>query len=142
MNFMDTGLFWLSIGVMLFIMEMVVPGFVLFFFGVGAWTTALVNWFYPISMATQIFLFAVVSLVSLVCFRGLIKGKFFSNAEAEDLIIEENDRAEVVKAIHPPHQGRVKYNGTLWQAEAEEAIEVGEIVRLVRRTNLVIHVKK
>lgn len=142
MNFMDTGLFWLSIGVVLFVMEMIAPGFVLFFFGLGAWVTALVNWFFPISVASQLFLFTAVSLLSLVIFRGLIKGKFFGNSEGADLIIEENDRAEVVEAIYPPHQGRVKYNGTLWQAQAEETIEVGEIVRLVRRNNLVIYVKK
>lgn len=141
MDFMDTGIFWVSIGVMLFIMEILAPGFVLFFFGIGAWTVALINWLYPITLATQIVLFTLVSLVSLLVFRKTIQGKLFNAAE-KDEVIEENVQVEVVEAIRPPKQGRVRYSGSLWLSEAEEEIEAGTTVTIVRRDNLVMHVKK
>ena len=142
MQFYDTGLFWLVMGIMLFLMEMAVPGFVLFFFGVGAWVTAGVLWLYPISIALQLAIFLVASLVSLGVFRKLFKGSFFDGDDLDDDIAEEGDTAEVVEAIHPPKKGKIKLAGTFWQATADSSLAKGAIVRVVTRDGLVVHVEK
>ena len=35
-------LMWFILGLILFLLELVIPGFFIFFFGLGAWVTALV----------------------------------------------------------------------------------------------------
>lgn len=142
MEFLDSGLFWLVIGIMLFVMEMAVPGFVLFFFGVGAWVVAGISWLYPVSLAAQLTIFLIASLVTLGVFRKFLRGKFFSGEERDHNIVEEGDTASVEEDIHPPMKGKVKLAGTFWQASADSVINKGEIVHVVSRDGLVVHVKK
>ena len=142
MEFMDSGLFWLVIGIMLFVMEMAVPGFVLFFFGVGAWVAAGVTWSYPISIAMQLTIFLVASLVTLGTFQKFFRASFFAQGEPDDSIVEEGDIAVVVEDIRPPSTGKVKLAGTFWQASADIAVAKGERVCVVSRNDLVVHVRK
>ena len=142
MQFYDTGLFWLVMGIMLFVMEMAVPGFVLFFFGLGAWVTAGVLWLYPISIALQLAIFLVASLVSLAVFQKLFRGSLFAGNDLDDDIADEGDIGEVVEAIHPPKKGKIKLAGTFWQATADTSLAIGVTVRVVRRDGLVVHVEK
>lgn len=146
----DPALYWLIIGVMLFFVEMAVPGFVLFFFALGALVTALAAWLTPISIAWQLALFIGASLISLLSLRGLIQRKFLAAAPAdeeeegdEDVILAvAGERGVVSMTITPPGEGQIKYAGTFWRAIAEEKIEEGEIISIVRQKDLVIQVEK
>ena len=146
----DPALYWLIIGVMLFFVEMAVPGFVLFFFALGALVTALAAWLTPISIAWQLALFIGASLISLLSLRGLIQRKFLAAAPADEEEEEDEDvilavageRGVVSMTITPPGEGQIKYAGTFWRAIAEEKIEEGEIISIVRQKDLVIQVEK
>ena len=150
MSFIDPALYWLIIGVMLFFLELALPGFVLFFFGLAAIITALVAWLTPIALAWQLGLFIVTSVVSLLTLRDLIQKNFFKPKHTD--ITEEPDedviyavpgeRAVVAVTIDPPAEGRINCSGTSWRASADEVIAEGEIVAVVRQNNLVIHVEK
>jgi inner membrane protein len=151
MGMIDPALYWLIIGVMLFFLEMAVPGFILFFFGLGAFVTALVAWLAQISIAWQLALFIVASLLSLWSLRDIIQKKFLA-PKAEDEEDEEEDEDVIVPiagekgvvsmTIAPPAEGQVKYSGTFWRATADEEIEEGEIIAVVRRKGIVVHVEK
>jgi membrane protein implicated in regulation of membrane protease activity len=150
MGMIDPALYWLIIGVMLFFLEMAVPGFVLFFFALGALITALVAWLTPVSVAWQLALFISASLVSLLSLRGVIQKKFLSStSDAEDEEMDEDvflavagERGVVSMTINPPAEGQIKYSGTFWKATADEQIEEGEIISVVKQEGLVIHVEK
>jgi membrane protein implicated in regulation of membrane protease activity len=146
---LDPALYWLIIGVMLFVLELVLPGFVLFFFAAGAMLTALVAWLVPTtSIAMQLGLFIVASLGTLLSLRGVIQQRFFAAApstEGEDVdrqMAVPGDRGVVCNTIVPPAEGRIKYSGSSWRATADERIEEGEIIAVVRQKGLVIHVEK
>jgi len=146
---LDPALYWLIIGVMLFILELVLPGFVLFFFAAGAMLTALVAWLAPTtSIAVQLGLFIVASLGTLLSLRGVIQKRFFASVprtEGEDVdrqMVVPGDRGVVCNTIIPPAEGRIKYSGSSWRATADERIEEGEIIAVVRQKGLVIHVEK
>lgn len=141
MEFMNTGLFWLAIGAMMLIMEIVVPGFVLFFFGIGAWVVALINWMYPITIVSQLFLFSISSAVCLLVFRRFLKDKFFGAKDDDESGFAEGDTAEVIEVIKPPYTGKVNYSGTTWKALAQERIEVGTVVKIVSREGLIFRVE-
>jgi membrane protein implicated in regulation of membrane protease activity len=145
MEFTHPGLFWLSIGVLLFVMEMAVPGFVLFFLGIAAWTTALGCYFFKWSVNIQLAVFLVVSLVSLFGLRTIVK-KVFMGDEKDDgtdsIMASGGEKCVVTATINPPAEGQVKFSGTFWRAEAEENIEEGEVVEIVKQANLLIFVRK
>ena len=146
---LDPALYWLIIGVMLFLLELALPGFVLFFFAAGALLTALVAWLVPTtSIALQLGLFIVTSLAALFTLRGFLQQRFFASAPAKDgedvdaPLAAPGDRGVVCSTIAPPAEGRIKYAGSSWRATADERIEEGEIIAIVRQEGLVIHVEK
>ncbi|MFZ0280832.1 MAG: NfeD family protein, partial [Bacteroidales bacterium] len=55
---------WFIIGLVLFLLELVLPGFVIFFFGVGAWITALLCLIANPGINLQVVVFAVTSVLS------------------------------------------------------------------------------
>lgn len=149
MGMINPALYWLIIGVMLFFLEMAVPGFILFFFGLGAVVTALVSWLFQISVAWQLALFISISLVSLLGLRDMIQTKLFApsakEGEKEDKDVMHavpGEKGVVSMTIAPPAEGRIKYSGTSWRASADEKIDEGEIVSIVYQKDLIIHVAK
>jgi len=139
------GLMWLTIGVTFFVLEMAVPGFILFFFGLAAWLTALGCYFFPWSVNTQLAVFLVLSLVCLFSLRGIARKVFIGakKDEGDDTIFANGgEKCVVSTTISPPAEGQVKFSGTFWRAEANEEIEEGEVVEIVEQNNLLITVKK
>lgn len=148
MGMIDPALYWLIIGVMLFFLEMAVPGFILVFFGLGALVTSLAAWLTPISIVWQLALFMCASLLFLFGLRKSIQNKFFAptlkDGEADDDVMRAvpGDKGVVSMTIAPPAEGRINYSGTSWRASADEKIDEGEIVTIVCQRDLVIHVEK
>lgn len=148
MGMINPALYWLIIGVMLFFLELAVPGFILFFFAVGALLTALAAWLFPISLAWQLALFITTSLIALFGLRNIIQKRLHTPASEEEeedkdvMLAVAGDKGVVSTAIVPPAEGRIKYSGTTWRAAADEKIEEGEIVAIVAQKGLVIHVEK
>jgi membrane protein implicated in regulation of membrane protease activity len=149
---LDPALYWLIIGVLLLFLELALPGFILFFFGLGALITALAAWLIPLSIASQLALFIVASLLCLVALRKIIQRRFNWGAEgaADGSSEVDEDRMQSISGekgvvsttIDPPAEGRIKYAGTYWRATAEERIEEGEIIVIVKQNDLVIQVEK
>ena len=146
---LDPALCWLTIGVMLFVLELALPGFVLFFFAIGAMATAFVVWAVPTtSIVLQLGLFITSSVISLLALRGIIQKRFFAstpNADGADVdahLAAPGDKGVVCNAIAPPAEGRIKLAGSSWRATADVRIEEGTIVAVVRQKGLVIHVER
>ena len=145
MELISPGLLWLIIGVILFLLEMAVPGFVLFFFALAAWITALGSYLFHWEVNTQLGVFLASSLLCIFGLRGIVKKVFMGEAKADgtdSILATGGEKCMVSKAIRPPAEGQVKFSGTFWRAEAEEAIEEGEIVIIVKQDDLLITVRK
>jgi len=145
MELTTAGLIWLATGVLLLILEMVLPGFVLFFFGLGALVTFLCSWLFQPSLNEQLAIFLVSSLVSLFSLRGFIKRTFLggSTVASDDHVIAGGGESVIVtRTIDPPMEGKVKYSGTFWRALADERIEKGEAATIVSQEGLIMRVKK
>lgn len=136
-------LMWFVMGVICFLLEMVLPGFVIFFFGVGAWVTALVCWLYPITLNWQLAIFLSSSLLSLLLLRKVIRKIFIGDVEQEDQLSDAvGESVEVVEEIVPPGEGKVFYSGTQWKAKADEKIEKGAFVTIKAQDGLILKVAK
>ena len=142
------GLYWLIIGVMLFFLELALPGFILFFFALGALITALASWLFTVSIAWQLAIFLGASLLSLFLLRNFIQQRFLDSKEEENEdrddpnIVAEGSLGTVTVPIVPPAEGQVKCSGSFWRATANEELAVGIIVSVERKKNLVLHVAR
>jgi membrane protein implicated in regulation of membrane protease activity len=128
-------LFWFIIGLVLFLAELIIPGFFIFFFGLGAWVTALVcligspeeitNW--------QIILFAVTSVITLVALRKVIQKKFFNKGTQSEDVEDEFTGKEAFATVGfgPGQSGKVEFKGTTWRAESNFDIKEGQKVVII-----------
>ena len=139
--------FWLSLGLLLAVSEFVVPGFVIIFFGAGAFVTGLVKLLWsglPDSLA--LLLFALFSLGSLLIFRRTwVGGKVLrddgtrNEGDVDETCIGR--KVSVVEAIAPGKAGKVELNGANWTAEADEELETGAVATVTERRGLTLVVK-
>lgn len=145
MDLYNPSLLWFIAGIALFLLEMMVPGFILFFFGAGACITSLATLLFGLSLNSQVLVFIIASLLSLAILRRYVKKAFIGKVESsgeDSAFAEKGAQVEVVGEIVPPAEGKVKYSGTTWRAKATERIEVGEIVQVIEQDGLIMTVKK
>jgi membrane protein implicated in regulation of membrane protease activity len=141
---MSPVLLWFLIGIVFFAVELVLPGFIIFFFGLGAWCVALVEYLYPLPLSWQLAVFLTASLVSLLLLRAWLRGVFLggSRRENDSVSVKPVDSTGVItEDILPPARGRVKYGGSFWHAEAEEPISAGTVVNIIKQKDLLVKVE-
>ncbi|MEM7393472.1 MAG: NfeD family protein [Verrucomicrobiota bacterium] len=136
---------WGLVGLILMILEMIVPGLFLFFFGLGAFVTAAVCLFFEPSLNIQLLVFICTSVISLFLLRRtmqqIFSGKWATSDMPDQLEEFVGKRAVVLESIDPIRGGKVELNGTPWKAKAEEPIEAGVIVEVLRHDNITLTVK-
>lgn len=135
---------WFFIGLVLFLLELVIPGFFLFFFALGAWLTALVCLIVDPGINVQLIVFTVTSVISLLLLRKIIQKKFFQEKITQSDEIEDEftgKEALVVSAIEPGVNGTVEFKGTTWKAESGSILNPGQSVIIIAKHNFKLIVK-
>lgn len=143
----NVTLMWFFVGLFLVLAELAAPGFIIIFFGIGAWiTTIMILLGLAPTFNIQLLIFLFSSVASLLLFRK--KGKQIFEGKVSGMLkpgqsIDEikGGKAVVMRAIQPPKTGRVEYHGTLWEAQSDVAIPDGAIVEIIERVNLTLRVK-
>lgn len=141
-SFLNAPVIWFIIGFVFFLLEFAAPGFILFFFGVGAWIVAVLTLLSDISLNTQIFVFLISSLLSVFFFRNWVKnklGKKNSGNTLQDEIIGKTAKAET--HISPGKPGKVYFRGTSWDASSADTINKGEEVTIIAHDSIILIVK-
>jgi len=145
-DFLKPELIWFLVGLLLLILEFVMPGLIIFFFGVGACIVALVCLLTDISLNTQLLIFIISSVLSLLCLRKWLKGIFMGHVVSKQDMTENleefvGQRAVVKEKITPKAGGKVEFHGTNWEAFADEEIAEGTVVEIVGKDNITLKVK-
>jgi len=148
-DFLRPEIIWFLIGLALLIMEFVLPGLIIAFFGIGAWIVALVCLFSNYvqgSVNVQLTIFILSSVLSLMCLRKWLKGVFLGHAVSKQNLKENleefiGQKAVVKEKITPKAGGKVEFHGTNWAAEADEEIAVETVVEIVAKDNITLKVK-
>lgn len=143
-----SALWWFLIGLGIMLVELALPGFVIIFFGIGAWITALFAWLGVLdSLNAQLLGFVGASLASLLALRGWLQRTLqgrVSDTELSDTRLDDfiGNKAKVTVAISPDStDGRVDFRGTQWAASAKVAIPAEATVRIVSKNNLTLRVE-
>ena len=140
----DPAVIWFLVGLGLLLLELVLPGLVILFFGVGAWVTALVCAFTNINLNVQILIFLVASLLGLVLLRKYLKARFFnrSNKEIDDQLEEFiGHKAKVINDFKDG-EGKVEFKGTRWSARSNDPVAKGDWVIIRSKDSLTFNVEK
>ncbi len=145
-DFLKPELIWFLVGLVLLLLEFILPGLIVAFFGVGAWVVALVCLFIDIPVNAQLLIFIVSSVLSLLLLRKWLKGVFMGHVVSKQDVKENleefvGQRAVVKERIVPNGRGKVEFRGTDWQAEADEEIAEGTAVKIIGKENITLKVK-
>jgi membrane protein implicated in regulation of membrane protease activity len=139
---------WLLASVLLVFSEFMIPGLVIAFFGGGALITALTTWLgFTSTLELQLLVFIVSSILLLVVLRAYVKkiflGRLQQSGDIQNFSIEVGKIVPVVELIEPGEVGgKVRYQGALWSAKADEKIPPGESVKIKGFDNLTLIVEK
>ncbi|HMQ70754.1 MAG TPA: NfeD family protein [Ignavibacteria bacterium] len=141
----NSSIIWFIAGIFLLIAELIMPGFVIFFFGIGALITSLLIYMFDLnSIFIQMIIFMVVSILCLVLLRRIFT-KLFQGKVSGDKVLKDDfigRKAIVINEIKPNSlKGKVEINGTNWEADSEFYIEKETVVEITGRKDLTLIVK-
>ena len=138
---------WLYFGAFLMLMELLAPGFVVFFFGLSAATVGLCRFAFGEAFTTtwQLAAFSAFSILYLMVLRRWLK-KTFLGGKVEAKTDFDNEYVgrvgKVTEAINPPLTGRVEIGDAEWTASADAPVAQGATVEVVSQNNLTMKVKE
>ena len=128
---------WLIVAFIALIFEFLVPGLYFIWFALGAVISAIVFFFYRVSLETEVITFAVLTLSTIICYQlckrfakeelGLSK----DNLDALDIsAIRENviGRTAVMVSSH-----RASFADSYWEVESfsRRTLNEGDIVKII-----------
>lgn len=145
-DFLRPEIIWFLTGLVMLILEFALPGLIIAFFGVGAWIVAFVCLITDIELNTQLIIFIICSVLSLLCLRKWLKGIFLGHIGSKQNLKENLDefigqKAVVKEKIVPKAGGKVEFHGTNWLAQADEEIAEGAMVQIISKDNITLKVK-
>lgn len=119
---------WFTIGVVLMILEMVIPGIFLMWFGISALIVGTIALLLPIDMNTQLVIFAVVSVVSVIAVLIFMRKRI---PESKSTVTSNLNQARGAELI-----GQT-YTLTSDVVNGEGKLSIGDTVWLIRGANAV-----
>lgn len=138
----DPAFVWGVAGIALLVSELLVPGFVIFFFGLGALITAVASLILPPvagSVALQGVVWALGSILSLRFLRRRFARVFRGDTLEPGGEADIGRTVVVTEKITPETPGRVRFQGTSWKAVSyTETFEPGEKAQIVEEDNLTL----
>jgi len=147
MNFLSCAWLWLYFGALLMLLEIVAPGFVIFFFGLSAMTVGLCRFAFGEAFGGtwQLAAFSVFVILYLALLRRWMK-RLFAGTSEESRVDFNNETVgrigKVTTAIAPPLAGRVMIGDAEWSAVADTPIAVGADIRVISQNNLTMTVEQ
>ena len=129
------------------LMELMAPGFIVFFFGMSACTVGICRFIFgeAFTLTWQISAFSAFSVLYIVLLRRLVKGVFVGDKSVGGEQLEGGGLAgrigRVTEPIGEGLPGRVIVGDAEWSAVADSPIPAGTDVKVVSQKNLTIKVE-
>jgi membrane protein implicated in regulation of membrane protease activity len=143
-NFFTTEVIWFLVGLALLLAELVLPGLVILFFGIGAWVTALAVLLFHPPLNVQILIFLVSSLLSLSLLRKVIRKRFTTTTSDSTGDLQEEYVGKTVTALEPFDEygkGKVSFRGSTWQAQCKQPVHRGQELVIRRFDSIMLFVE-
>lgn len=139
---------WVVLGVLLIIAEIFTLGFVLFWFGIGAFAAALASWL-GLGVFLQFLIFAVISVGLTVMSRTIFEN-YYSHGDADLIKTGIDTLPGQIGTVADSSKGAlneaaVKVYGSIWTAfpvDSSQQLIEGEKVEVERVEGSSIYVRK
>lgn len=140
--------YWTIFGIVCIALEFLLPGFVLSFLGLGAFTVSTFVYLgYVSDITMQLCTFFISSIIYLFTIRIVILQYFPTetrkgNVNEDDEVIGQT--VEVVETINIGELGRITHSDSSWKARSNgsDVIKKGDKVKIVGRDNITWLVEK
>jgi membrane protein implicated in regulation of membrane protease activity len=142
-SFLNAAVIWIIIGFVLFLLEFLLPGLILFFFAVGAWMVGILCLFIDLTINEQLIIFLIGSIATILLLRKWFSKILWKRRHSTELLEDEflGKTAKALTAILPGENGKVDFKGTTWQAASDDTIEKGENVIIIGNESILLLVK-
>ncbi len=142
----DSTLIWFLVGIGLLLLEFVAPGLVILFFGIGGLITSLAHSLgFADSLQSQLLIFSIASIATLLLLRKYLKAWFVGDSENEPDEMETEFIGQTVKVVvaipEGTSRGKVELKGADWNAKSKTTHAVGEMVTVIDRDGLTLTVE-
>ncbi|HVZ80426.1 MAG TPA: NfeD family protein [bacterium] len=132
---------WAVAGLAFGLAEIATPGFYMIFFGVGAFAASAMSFVAPTSpLWSQILVFTLVSVISLVLFRKPLMKKFGMDKPIPSRNEIVHEIALAMEDIAPEKVGKAELRGSTWNArnKGTAALMKGQRCRVVKVEGLTL----
>lgn len=130
---------WFLAGLILLGGELMTSGFVIIFFGFGAWAVSGVCFFFDPGLDAQLTIFLSISLLLLFTLRKSLSSVFTGDRDglsALDMDDFKGKRAVVTSIIKPGIGGKVNFRGSNWDADSDHIIESDKTVIITGKESI------
>jgi inner membrane protein len=142
------ALAWLAIGVALMAAEVLAPGFIVFWFGVGALAASLAVFLGLHSVYGELLIFLGVSIGSLLLWHLVLRKRLPGSGRSDerDATISEL-RGRITARVAPDAEGRVELHTPFhgirgWKARSNQELEPGAEIEVVDAKGIALIVKR
>jgi membrane protein implicated in regulation of membrane protease activity len=136
----NPAIIWFIAGFLLCAGELLTSGFIILFFGLGAFVTALICFFFDINLDIQLSLFLFSSLLLLFLLRKKLSFVFTGDSSDSSTSDFKDDligkKAVVLNDIKPGYTGKVSFRGSEWSAESDYYLKTGEPVIITGKQSI------
>ena len=133
---------WMAAAVVFLIVELMTPTLIFICFTAGSLAAGLYATSAPESYYWQLAIFVVVSTALIPFTRKLARKITKEGTQVSNVDRMIGQAALVTQAIDPDLGGKVQFEGEVWQARAQEAIEAQTKVRIVGVTGTRVMVER
>lgn len=141
--------YWLVFGMLLILLELVVPSFTIIWFGCGALAVALLLWWFAeLALSWQLFAWTLSSIVMTVVWFRVVKPRM-TNKTTAGIPLEAvlGESGLVIQPPRPDQRGVAKFTTPLLGAEkwpfiCEESVGVGDRITVISVSGNTLLVKK
>ena len=124
--------FWLSLGLVLVIVEMIVPGVFFLWFGIGAFATGIIAFFVKgIAIRYLTAIFGVFSLIAVFLGRRYVKPLMEKNNGLNDGNSKYAGKTVKAESGFENGMGRVFMGDTVWEAQCDSPVKGGDSLKVV-----------
>jgi membrane protein implicated in regulation of membrane protease activity len=138
-------LVWLASGLVMILLELVIPGGIIVFLGGAAIIVAAGIYLGLITnVVTALITFFISSILLLLVFRSLFMKYFegdYQVHQTDEQALDIGKIVEVIETIYPHKEGRVRFRATTWLAQSESEIIAGKKAVIVEKKESVWVVK-
>lgn len=144
--FANSPYVWIFLGLTLLFSEFLLPGTFVMFLGIGAIFTGILTRLVPMEFYSQVVIWVVSSLVSILVGGSAVR-RFFKSESSVDPFVKDDFLNQIVPVeidiLVQRHGGKIRFQGTLWDAVSNDSkITKGNYVRILSRENLTFTVER